>query len=92
MGRIKGEGPVQTFFKESGGRLYVISLYQEFKSAEAIADFIFERFGLLFCGNSIRNILRQYGVSINPTGGDRQSKKAVEFRQKRDKCSPKFYK
>ena len=86
-GRLKGEGngkgPVQTFIKQRGGRRYMVRLYRELQSGEAIADYIYKRFGFYISGNSIRNMLRQYHVPINPAGGDRRSQKHVRFRQTR---------
>ena len=86
-GRLKGEGngkgPVQTFIKQRGGRRYMARLYRELRSGEAIADFIYKRFGFYVSGNSVRNMLRQYHIPINPSGGDRRSQKHVQFRQTR---------
>ena len=88
-GRLKGEGngkgPVQTFIRQRGGRRFIVRLYRELRSGEAIADYIYNRFGFYVSGNSVRNMLRQYHISINPSGGDRRSPKHVRFRQTRGK-------
>ena len=84
-GRLKGEGKgrgaVQIFIKQRGGRRFMARLYRELRSGEAIAEFINKRFGFYVSGNSIRNMLRQYHVPLNPSGGDRRSPTHVKFRQ-----------
>ncbi len=86
-GRIKGQGKgtgaIQIFIRQKGGREYLKQLYEKTHSADGIADYIFKEYGLYCCANSIRNALKHYKISIQPSGGDRRSLSIVEFRRNR---------
>ena len=87
QGRLTGEGrgagAVQNFIRRRGGKRYLMKMYKEFRSANAVADHIYRRHGFYCCGNSVRNILRYYRIPRYPSGGDRRSPAHVRFRLKR---------
>jgi len=68
-----GEGTVQAFFREKGGKQFLEKLYQEFQSADAIATYIFRRYNFFCSGNTIRIIMKSYNIPLNSHGGDRRS-------------------
>ena len=41
-----GEGPIQILIRKRGGRRYVTRLYQEYRSADAVAQYIYNGFHL----------------------------------------------
>ena len=88
QGRLAGEGrgagAVQKFISGRGGKRYLIKMYKDFRSANAVADHIYRRYGFYCCGNSIRNLLRYYRIPRNPSGGDRRSSAHVRFRRQRN--------
>lgn len=88
-GRVKGEGKgagaVQKFVKQRGGRRFLARMYSDMRSANAVADHIYHRYGFYCCGNSIRNLLRSYHIPRNPSGGDRRSPAQNRFRDNRDR-------
>ncbi|MFC1555589.1 hypothetical protein ACFL67_00750 [candidate division KSB1 bacterium] len=83
-GEKVGEGYVQTFVKQRGGRRYVKMLYLKLQSADAVAGHISRRHNFYCCGNTIRNLLRQYGIPLNRAGGDRRSRNCREFMRTRE--------
>ncbi|MFC1732863.1 hypothetical protein ACFL6I_21380 [candidate division KSB1 bacterium] len=78
-----GEGPIQILIRKRGGRRYVTRLYQEYRSADAVAQYIYNGFHLYCSGNTIRNIMRRYHIPINPAGGDRRSSAHLTFMKNR---------
>jgi len=83
-GEKRGEGAVQLFIRRRGGRRFICSLYRDFRSANAVAGYIQKRYNFFCCGNTIRNILREYHVPLNPAGGDRRSKRHRRFMTARE--------
>jgi len=84
LGEGRGAGAVQKFIRSRGGKRYLSKMYKEYRSANAVADHIFRRYGFYCCGNSVRNMLRHYRIPRNPTGGDRRSPAHVQFRKQRN--------
>ncbi len=86
-GRVKGQGvgcgAIQILVKKNGGKVYLENLYSKIQSADGIADYFFQQFNLYCCANTIRNIMRQYNLKLNPSGGDRRSAGIVKFRTER---------
>ncbi|MCP4724607.1 MAG: hypothetical protein GY863_06210 [bacterium] len=86
-GRIKGQGigcgAIQVLIKNNGGKVYLESLYSKIQSADGIADYFFRQFNLYCCANTVRNIMKQYDLKLNSSGGDRRSGGAVKFRTER---------
>lgn len=85
LGEGRGAGAVQKFIRSRGGKRYLSKMYKEYRSANAVADYIYRRYGFYCCGNSVRNMLRHYRIPRNPSGGDRRSPAHVQFRKHRNK-------
>jgi hypothetical protein len=84
VGDGRGKGAIQTFVRQKGGRRYIVQLYRELKSADAIAEHFFKQHHFYCCSNSIRNILHRYRIKLRTTGGDRRSPAQCAFRQQRE--------
>jgi len=83
-GEFIGQGAIQQFIKNRGGKKYIQELYKKVKSADAIAQSFIENDGFYCCGNSIRNYMKRYNLELNEIGGDRRSKRILKFRETRN--------